>query len=801
MNRYLATLTTAMLVISVASAQRARMDSLERALARQPVENAARLRTLVALANTCSTIDPKRAFDLSQQAVALGHRLKDDIGLTEAWVSERWARYYLGLYSSCDSVEDLAMAAAARSGDPRSWAITHGVPHYVAGDPKGIRRAWMERSLHIADSIGDHALAAEILFWNGHKSYITRTPELLEQALSRYRALGDSSGVAMCLHSLASFEPYVSDPVRKQWCIDHATALFDLDGNVVWSLWLHTDHSAEATKRADYVTAVREGLVALDKANQLGMDVEVMYAQDALANSYRAMGDLRTALSYHLRSLDHPTDLQNHLAMLNQVGRVYGMLGMADSAFHYLNRAMAEASIERANEEPNAPRIWRYSEAEGFLAEVLATQGREAEAVGHFRSALEAHRREKAFQEEAWAALGYGGLLAHASDELLASIGLTATQARKKAQQELQRVLEVGRQMHLLKEQESALFELARLYELDGDLAKAFEYQKLHAAMKDSVLSSDKVKAVARLESAREEERRAAAVRAVQAEKDTATQAELSGQHVLRNWLVGGVFVIAMVAGIFFFQRNRVRKEKDASEAILYNVLPEEVAKEIKATGTARSREIDQVSVLFTDFKGFTELSASLPRQELMAEIDACFKVFDEISHRHGVEKIKTIGDAYMAAAGLKGVTRDAAVNTVLAALEMQTFIEARHAERNAQGLPAFRMRVGIHTGPVVAGIVGVKKFQYDIWGDTVNTASRMESSGEVGQVNISEATYALVRNAKKVNGEWSNANGGSTHSPTAIHHSPAFVFTPRGKVQAKGKGELEMYFVERSAT
>ena len=178
------------------------------------------------------------------------------------------------------------------------------------------------------------------------------------------------------------------------------------------------------------------------------------------------------------------------------------------------------------------------------------------------------------------------------------------------------------------------------------------------------------------------------------------------------------------------------------------------------------------VSILFTDFKEFTQLSEKLSAKELVSEINTCFQAFDAICEKHNVEKIKTIGDSYMAASGLPVPAEGSIKNAVLAALEMQAFILDRKNANETEGRHAFEMRVGIHTGPVVAGIVGVKKFQYDIWGDTVNTASRVESKGMVGKVNISQITYELLKD------------------------DPDFKFESRGKIQAKGKGEIEMYFV-----
>ena len=217
---------------------------------------------------------------------------------------------------------------------------------------------------------------------------------------------------------------------------------------------------------------------------------------------------------------------------------------------------------------------------------------------------------------------------------------------------------------------------------------------------------------------------------------------------------------------------EELAQEKQKSDELLLNILPLEIAEELKSKGTTTPKKFEKVTVMFTDFKGFTQLSESLSPEELVHEIDTCFSAFDEIIEKNKLEKIKTIGDSYMCVGGLPVPNSTHAADTVNAALQIIEYMENHNKKNKMNGNPVFDIRVGLHSGPVIAGVVGSKKFIYDIWGDTVNTASRMESSGDIGKLNISETTYETVKDKYKC--------------------------TYRGEIEAKNKGLIKMYFVEQ---
>jgi class 3 adenylate cyclase/AmiR/NasT family two-component response regulator len=215
----------------------------------------------------------------------------------------------------------------------------------------------------------------------------------------------------------------------------------------------------------------------------------------------------------------------------------------------------------------------------------------------------------------------------------------------------------------------------------------------------------------------------------------------------------------------------QLEAEKSKSDKLLLNILPEEIADELKRFGRSYARKHNQVTVLFADIKGFTTITETMPPDELITQLDESFRGFDHILEKYGIEKIKTIGDCYMCACGLPTDMENNAVIAINAALDMQEFMSGFNTTKRIQNMPVFNIRIGIHTGPVIAGVVGITKFAYDIWGDTVNLASQMEHHSLPGKINISENSFLLI------NGQ--------------------FNCTPRGKIETKSKGDIEMYFVE----
>ncbi len=218
-------------------------------------------------------------------------------------------------------------------------------------------------------------------------------------------------------------------------------------------------------------------------------------------------------------------------------------------------------------------------------------------------------------------------------------------------------------------------------------------------------------------------------------------------------------------------KNNEIEEERRKSENLLLNILPIETANELKSTGIATPKEYAKVTVLFADFSNFTKISEQLSAEELIRELNECFRAFDEITEQHGLEKIKTIGDGYMCAGGIPVANETNPTDAINAAIEMQQFMKKRFEDKTKAGVPYWNMRIGIHTGHVIAGVVGTKKFAYDIWGDTVNIASRMETSCDNGKINISASTRELV-------------NG-------------TFEYDFRGEVEVKHGNKVGMYFVK----
>ncbi|MBT8263863.1 MAG: adenylate/guanylate cyclase domain-containing protein [Muriicola sp.] len=333
------------------------------------------------------------------------------------------------------------------------------------------------------------------------------------------------------------------------------------------------------------------------------------------------------------------------------------------------------------------------------------------------------------------------------------------------------RSLDLAEQYRLKDQIGQANLKLAEIYDLQDDPGSAYNHYKEYILYRDSVNNIAEVQKMADLRTDYELSQK-------QIELDLSDQRRINQRNISIATGVGFILIGLLAFGLFrrnqFVRKTKkiIEEEKERSDNLLLNILPEETALELKEHGKVKAKKYESVTVLFTDFKGFTSYSEDLSPEALVETVDFYFSKFDAIIEKYGLEKIKTIGDSYMCVGGLHGEEENHALRMVSAALEIVTFVEETKNDIKAAEL-SFDIRIGINSGPVVAGVVGTHKFAYDIWGDAVNVAARMETMSEAGKINISEDTYKLIEEE--------------------------FICTPRGVIAVKNRGEMNMYFVKGS--
>jgi class 3 adenylate cyclase len=513
--------------------------------------------------------------------------------------------------------------------------------------------------------------------------------------------------------------------------------------------------------QVNYPKALENLLKALSVYKELGNKRMTGWTLNYIGKSYFDQRDFTSALSYFLKCLDIFREIDHKYSIagtFNDIANFYWEQRDYTMAFEYYSKAL--------NVFEAAGVVSGVGMVQISLGDYYTKIGNYEQALSHYSTGLRiydhvADRSDNVSYAYTSVARFYFAL---ATDSNKNGLNKICKGNKKMALQKSKDFLDTA--FAICKETGESPNAVYQNYSQTkaalGDYKGALEDHVRYVTIKDSQFSADNYKRFNELTLQSLFDKKQDSVKMEAAKAEAVHQANEKRQKTIIYAAAGG---LALLLVFLLF----VQKEKKKADLLLLNILPSEVAEELKAKGSAEAKLIDEVTVLFTDFKGFTQLSEKLSPKELVAEINTCFSAFDNIMQKHGVEKIKTIGDAYMAAGGLPTPNKTHAEDVVKAALDIQAFMHRHKEEREAAGKLFFEIRIGVHTGPVVAGIVGIKKFAYDIWGDTVNTASRMESSGTVGMVNISETTYDLVKDK--------------------------FNCVYRGEVEAKGKGMMKMYY------
>lgn len=703
-------------------AQQRQLDSLARLEKKYVKEDTIRAKLLNDLARGYYAVSPAKGLQYADKAIALAEKLPD-----KKWLA--------GAYSA-KGTNKMALSDFTAALEYYQKALTF---NQQLGNQQGIANNYNNIGL-VYYSIFEYPRALE---------FYQKTLTINEQT-------GNINGITNALGNIGNIHSELNDYAKAIEYYQRALAMCESTGNMQAMSGILVNIGNVYTQLADYPQALQYKQKALELSQKQGNKSRIANNLSNIGNVYTQMGNYAAALQHHQKALDINEAIQDKKGIasnLSGICTVYLLQQDYTTAGVYAQKALATSrSIGLLSTE----------------SESLLSLSKIYENTQRFDSAY----------------IAYGQYIA--LRDSINNVEIQKQVTKKTLQFEFSKKEDSLRQQQLLtdvKLNEQILLATRQRQELQLkqnaiDLSKKerelqhLAYLKTQADLQIAQ-SENKAKEEQLVLAENEKKLQATQVNLQQTQLQLIAK-ELQAQKTQRIIYIFGICLLGLLSFLIFRNYKNQQKsnaiislEKKKSDDLLLNILPGEVAEELKEKGEAPARLYDEVTVLFTDFVDFTSFAENRSPQALVSELHACFKAFDEIIERHGMEKIKTIGDAYMAVSGLPVADAQHARNAARAALEIQSYIKRRQqAEEDT-----FEIRMGLHSGPVVAGIVGAKKFAYDIWGDTVNTAARMETSSEPGKINISGATHALLHDD--------------------------FSCTYRGKITAKNKGEIDMYFLE----
>ncbi len=511
----------------------------------------------------------------------------------------------------------------------------------------------------------------------------------------------------------------------------------------LYTVYLQRGNAMET--KGDLSKALESYFMGVDIANASGNENDLGRIYTSIAGVYAGMGNRQNVIQYYSNAIDILKDIDtiSYAITMENLGDAYLEWGQPDSALLFFNQS------GKIFKEKSDKRIY-YAYNRGNIGLALAQKGQDVQAEENISEAITILEDLGDYRPICVYLTYMSDIYANKNDwDSAFNYSL--------------RSLNLARQYGLKAEISGAYLKLSELYEQTGYTSAALKYYRNYIAFRDSVQNITAVQQMANNELAQK-----------QRENELLDQKRKTQKIITIGVGIALFLIILLSIGLFrrniYIKRTKaiIERERDRSETLLLNILPEITANELKESGEVKASKVDSVTVMFTDFNAFTAQAEQVDPEILVYSLGYYFTAFDDIIEKYGLEKIKTIGDSYMCAGGLPFPIENHAVKMVSAAFEILDFVEKAKATETS--LLSFDIRIGIHTGPVVAGVVGSKKFSYDIWGDTVNIASRMEGSSDIGKINIGEQTYLLVKDT--------------------------FDCEYRGKKEVKNRGPVKMYFV-----